>query len=86
MKTTYKFQGIILELDTQDPDTPAMVWSGDRKCSSTVDCALATGELDGNDGPYYLSVAQSQWLEGSANEARIDATFKAARGHLPEYL
>ena len=44
MPAIYKFQGIILELDYNNADTPAMVWSADRHASASYECATATGE------------------------------------------
>lgn len=67
---------ILLQIDVSDADTPAIVWSADRRHTSTYYCALDTGELDCGAGPY-LTREQLDWL--AQYEDEVDAAFDIAR-------
>lgn len=71
-------EGVQLEIDDTDHDTPAVVILG-RK-TSTYDCALATGEVD---GCLRLSAGQMRWLEQHSYE--VDEAFQTARASRKEY-
>ena len=55
--------GIVLEINVNDADTPALVWDSLKKRhSATYDCACGTGELDCGAGPQ-LTDEQMAWLD-----------------------
>jgi hypothetical protein len=74
--------GVILAIDLEDPETPAMVYSKGEKFSATWNCATEIGELSGFD-PHsqadtaQLTPAQIEWLETFADE--VDAAYAKAR-------
>lgn len=68
MQTHEGPNGLILELDNEDPATPAMVFSPGRQFASTYDLAVAIGALEDE---YELSPAQLTWLDQYADEVEI---------------
>lgn len=79
----YKFQGITLEIDDENADTPAMVIAGNH--SSTYDAATATGEVGDDANPYALTENQLIWLEAPGNVERVNMAFDKARAGNPDY-
>lgn len=84
-KTTKRDHGLRLVLDTEDSDTPAMIYAGAKdKFSASWDCATGQGELTGLGGDLkVLTEAQLDWL--MTLEDDVDAAFKAARAGMKEY-
>jgi hypothetical protein len=83
-KTTFSGPGVILVLDTSDPDTPAMVYDSNRdNLSATYHCALDMGELSGHPGTLQLSEMALNWLEKF--ESEVDRAYNEARKGLEEY-
>jgi hypothetical protein len=75
-------QGVVLILDHNDPDTPAIVeiTKGRRALTSTYDCAIGEGTVDDE---HELSTAQYAWLEQQSDA--VAAAYTAARKGLPQY-
>lgn len=65
--------GLILEIDTDNDATPAMVRSPCERFCATYDCAVAMGELE----DYQLTGAQLCWLDDF--DERIEEAMSAAR-------
>lgn len=73
--------GIVLEIDSNEPDTPALVWSNmRRKHSSTYDCACSEGTIDDQ---IELSQAQLDWLDKYTDI--VARAYQRARRDLPQY-
>ncbi len=73
--------GIVIEIDSNDPDTPALVWDSIRRTrSSTYDCACSEGSID---DIIDLGHEQLRWLEGFG--AQVQKAFEIARRDLPQY-
>jgi len=75
--------GIVLELDRNDPDTPAMVVMGDYFAS--YDAAISTGLLataGGND-ERELTESQMNFLHRQGNQ--VDGVIEEARRGMKEY-
>ena len=84
MKKTVKGPGgIKIVFNTDDPDTPVLVYSPNGKATATYACATETGELDSADASYDLNPAQLKWLEGFADEEA--EAYNIARAGMPEY-
>jgi hypothetical protein len=78
--------GLRLELDGGDPDTPAMVYlkTPRGEASATFQCAYEGGVLTTSDcTEFELNARQVLFLEGF--EDQVDAVFNEARAGLPEY-
>ena len=79
--------GIKLEIDTNDSDTPAIVSKGatqadgGREYSATFNCAIATGELDGCE----LTQRELDWLDTPAMNELVDTAYDVARAGMKEY-
>ena len=77
--------GVQLVLDPNDPDTPAMVYGGpkDRKglgrASASYDCAVGTGELEGNRESVTLTQAQVEFLDKDEIIEKVEAVMAEAR-------
>lgn len=84
MKTTKTGPGgVILDIDTSDYATPALVWeSRKRRFSATFDCAIHEGELDCGAGPS-LTQEQIDWLD-QFHDLVTDAYSEARKG-MKEY-
>lgn len=73
--------GIVIEIDSNDPDTPAMVWDSLRKKrSSTYDCACSEGTIDDE---IELTEEQEWWLGSYA--PTVAKAYEVARRDLPQY-
>lgn len=66
--------GLILEIDTDDAATPAMVRSPCEQYCSTYDCAVFMGEIE---DAYELSRAQLTWLDKFSDS--VESAFYKAR-------
>jgi hypothetical protein len=75
--------GIVIQINVNDPDTPALIWDSIKKRhSATYDCGVSTGELDCGAGPE-LTEQQVRWLEQF--EDHVNEAYEWARKDLPEY-
>jgi hypothetical protein len=75
--------GIVLQINVNDADTPALVWDSlKHRHSATYYCALDTGELDCGAGPE-LTQEQIRWLAGF--ETMVDEATTFARRNDPRY-
>lgn len=74
--------GIVLQIDINDSDTPALVWDSIKKnYSATYDCAIGTGELD--CGAVLLTDEQLEWLDKHCKQ--VDEAIEYARKDDPRY-
>ena len=76
--------GIQIELDIEDQDTPAMVYRG--RYSASWDYAMSTGVLNsyaGTESEYPITAAEMKWLENQEDE--VNRTFNVARSGNPDY-
>jgi hypothetical protein len=79
-KKTY-FRGTLrLVIDTNDTDTPVMVYAKNQSLSSSYDCATNEGMVDDE---YQMSEAELEWLETFRNQ--VEEAFRIAREGHPEY-
>jgi hypothetical protein len=83
--TTHKGPGgITLVLDETDSDTPAMVYSRDRKASATYPCAVDNAAVYGaSTGDVDLTPSQLAWL--GRFETVVDRAYTVARRGNPDY-
>jgi len=74
MLTVLKYGRVTLELDTEDPDTPAMVYVG--KESATYHCAVDTGVVE-TYRTVDLTDSELAWLDSHMDA--VDEAFDTAR-------
>ena len=73
--------GVVMQIDTNDADTPAMVWDSiRRRNSSTYDCATSEGMID---DVVELTAQQQTWLEQF--QPQVDQAFEIARAGDPRF-
>lgn len=73
--------GIVLEVNSNDPDTPALVWLNmRRKQSSTYECACSEGTIDDQID---LTQKQLDWLDKYSD--LVARAYQRARRDLPQY-
>lgn len=74
--------GIVIDINSTDPDTPALVWdSVRRRYSSTYQCATEQGGIE--DAPENLSTTQLDWLATFSDQ--VDRAFEIARRGMKQY-
>lgn len=83
MQYQFEKDDYLLELDTEDPYTPALVISPDGE-TATYFCALDTGVLASPRG-HDVEIPQHilKWL--ASFETMVQETFEIARAGMPEY-
>lgn len=77
MNGTYTIHRVKLEINTDDPYTPAIVLYKDR--SATFDCALAEGEVDGLPLQQRELDALEKWRD------KVDLAYEIARKNNSEF-